>query len=387
VLKDAVIILRKELKNIFKDTRTVVSNFVLPLFLMPIFFLTIAFFGSQQQQAAQETVYEVAIVNAPNGQFQEILSRFISFETSEEARARDVLTVEFPQGYSVGEPAEVELYFDSTSNESRFAASQIEQALSVYEDRQAADILDEVGLSLSDLDRIQVQRVDVAPEEAQGADFLATMLPYVILIYIFAGAMGIGMDTSAGEKERGSLPIVLVNQVSRSSIAAGKVGFVVISGLLNSLSSFAGIILAVIISGRLFPDANFMAGGIGAFGLGGVIALLLTLLTASAMAASIIVFLGSMAKNMKEASGYIVPVYLLVILVGVATIGMDAAGNIGLFLIPFVNVVFMLKGVILSQFGALQLLFTVLANLAAAGIVIVATARLYNSERILNSAS
>ena len=385
MLKDAGIILRRDLKNLFKDRRALVSNFILPLVLMPVFFLAISFVGAQQAQRAQSTVYDVAFVNAPDGEFASILENYLDYEPSDAAQNREVLTLEFPTGYEPGEEAEVELYYDSTSNAARFAASRIEQALEEYEDRQVQAILGEFGLSLSDLDRLRVSRVDVAPEAAQGTDVLVSMLPYLILIYIFAASMGLGMDTSAGEKERGSLPILLVNQVSRSSIATGKVGFVVIAGLLNSISSFAGILIAVALSSRVFPDARFMSGGLGGFGVDGTIALLFTLLTAAALAASIIVLLGSLARNMKEASGYIVPVYLIVILLGVATLGMDTAGNTGLFAIPFLNVVFMLKGIILSQFRFLQLLLTVLMNLLLALMLIVAAARLYNSERILNS--
>jgi len=66
------------------------------------------------------------------------------------------------------------------------------------------------------------------------------MVPYMLLIYIFAGAMGIGMDTTSGEKERGGLAALLVNQVSRTSIAIGKILYVIVTGLLNSVSTFGG---------------------------------------------------------------------------------------------------------------------------------------------------
>jgi sodium transport system permease protein len=92
---------------------------------------------------------------------------------------------------------------------------------------------------------LTVNWVDTAPEEAQGVGFLSAMLPYLVLIYVFAGAMNIGLDATAGEKERGSLASVLVNQVSRTSIALGKIMYVVSAGLINSLSSFAGILVAV----------------------------------------------------------------------------------------------------------------------------------------------
>jgi sodium transport system permease protein len=195
--------------------------------------------------------------------------------------------------------------------------------------------------------------------------------------------MAMGLDTTAGEKERGGLAALLVNQVSRTSIALGKIFFVVTSGLINSTSSFLGLLIAFRLN-RAFFGASIFSGTMALTPLS-ISALLLVLFVGSGVAASIIVLLGSLARNMKEGAGYVTPVYIVVIVLGVATISMDAVSSISVYLIPLVNIVFCLKGIILSQIQLVQLLLTVGVNALLISVIALITSRLYNSERILNT--
>lgn len=393
MLKDALIILRKELRNAFKDGRTVFSNYVLPVILMPVIFVAISFFQVTLQQEREERVYEVGVVNAPDGAFTEILSARLRFTEPSPDRSvprygtdpsevgTGALWVVFPDGYERGDRATVSVYADSTSTDQSFAAQVIRGALDAYEQRISDARLAEVGLSREELETITVQSLDTAPVESQGANFLAIMLPYVIIIYIFAGSMSMGIDTTAGEKERGSLSSLLVNQVSRTSIAIGKIGFVVVSSLINSVASFLGLVIAFTVN-SVFLDAGVFAGTIALTPLS-VVSLLLVLLTGSGLAATVIVLLGSFASSLKEAQGYIGPVYLLVIVIGVVTMNMDPSESIGLYLVPVLNVIFSLKAIILSQASALALALTVLSNLVFVSGLALLTSRLYNTERVL----
>ena len=293
------------------------------------------------------------------------------------------LAIEFPPGYRPGDSADVNLYYDSTSNLQSSAARRIQSALTRYGDRQAEQELEDHGLTLGDLRSVRVVWIDTAPKEAQGAGFLSMLLPYFVLIYIFAGSMNIGLDTTAGEKERGSLASILVNQVSRTSIALGKILYVVSAGLVNSISSFAGIVIALTwIGSRAFGGVST---NLALFSVGNVLGLLVVLLSLSALAASIVVLLGSFAKNMKEGGTLILPVYIITIMVGVALVQMDAARSAQLFLIPVVNSVFALKEILVGQLSLVHLGITVGINMLAAAILVRLIARLYNSEKILNT--
>lgn len=252
-----------------------------------------------------------------------------------------------------------------------------------YTDALAEDRLRERGLAFSDLRTISVVRVDTAPKAAQGAGILPSLLPYLILIYIFAGSMNIGLDATAGEKERGSLASILVNQVSRTSIAVGKIMYVATAALMNAVASFAGIIIAFRIGGPAAPGN--LSASLAVFSAAGVLGLLITLLALSALAASVIVLLGCYSKTMREGGAYVLPVYLVVLVVGVASSQMDPSRNLALFLVPLVNSVFVLKEILLAQPNLSHLAVSVGINVIAAAVLVRLIAGLYNGERILDT--
>jgi sodium transport system permease protein len=386
-IKDALIIYSKEIRNILKDKRTLFMTVLLPLFLMPAIFGAIGVMSERQQSALEEEPIHVEVQGSDDPRFWEALDEVLKLASSGEG-AEASLSVVFPQGYTPGERGTVTLIYDSSSRKESYAAARVETALRNYQEILVEERLRSAGISNPDLSPLSVQRLDTAPEGSQGAVFLAILLPYMVLIYIFSSSMGVGLDTTSGEKERGSLASLLVNQVSRSSIAVGKVLYVVTISLLNSFSTFLGLMIAFSLGGNFFSGgaetegAGVMAGTLflspaGAFGL------LLVLFSISAIIASIVILIGSMARSTKEGGSYILPIYILVIIMGVVTMQMESSSTIVYFFVPLLNAVLTMKGIILGNFTFLQVLLTVGVNLGVVAIIVVGITRLFNSERIL----
>ncbi len=386
MFKDALIIFKKEFKSLFKDKRTVFSIVILPMVLMPMIFMAIGFFGSVQQKQVAETVYRIGFVNLPDKEFKMILSQMLHFEEFDVNNynvvgdSDNTIIVEFDHS---GNKLTAKIYYNSTSSKSRFASQMVKTALNSYEKLLVAKRLSKYSLNLKDLDAIDITDVDMAPKEAQGTDFLAVMLPYLILIYIFSGSMNIGLATTAGEKERGTLSPILVNQVSRTSIALGKVLYVMSTGLINSVSTVIGFMIAFKILGDSL--GGNLPINIAAFTPGKTLGLLFTILTVSALASSIIVLLGSFAKSMKEAGTYIMPICIGVLVLGISTMQMDPSKQLSMYLVPMLNSVFVMKDIIIARFELTKFLVMLLSNIAVTSVVIYAIAKLFNSERILES--
>ena len=244
MFRDALIIFRKELKNVFKDPRTIFAVLILPMLIMPIIFLVMNAVSQSQAKTYETAVYSLKVTNLPDERFLKILEGMISFELVDELNEEAVkdfensIVVEFPPNSAErienGERIDALVFYNSTSRGSAYGAQMVQNALASYSSFLLSEKLLEHGLTIEDLNPVNVEKMDVAPEESQGTEMLATLIPYFLLIYIFAGAMNIGLDTTAGEKERGSMPVLLVNQVSRSSIATGKILYVMTIAILNS---------------------------------------------------------------------------------------------------------------------------------------------------------
>lgn len=386
MFKDALIIFNKELTNVGKDRGAVFSNYLLPLFLMPVIFFGISQITTAQQQSAADSVYPVYVANSPGPEFEQLLGSRLKYQQVASGPERDKIGIEFPAGYVPGARTEVRVLYDSTTTAGTYAGGVVLQVLDQYNNQQAERLLESRGLSSDALRSLTPVIVDTAPQEAQGSSFLSIMVPYMVLIFLFAGSIGMGINITAGEKEKGALAALLVNQVSRSSIALGKVFFLMFSSVVSGFMSASGLIIAAAISpGMMQTGSDVNAAGL--LRIDGMIALLLVIVSAGAAIAALVVVLGNLAKNMKEATGYVMPIYILVVLLGVFTMSLDANTNLGLFFIPLGNLIFAIKNLVTSQSDVLQILITVGVNLLVTAVLVAASTRLFNSEKILDTFS
>jgi sodium transport system permease protein len=254
-----------------------------------------------------------------------------------------------------------------------------------YELELAQRLLSLHGLSHQDLHTISVVMNDTASEAARsGGSALAMLMPYFLVIFLFAGSMNAGLDTTSGEKERGGLAILLVNQVSRTSIAWGKILYVSVVALCSASATFLGLLISVSLPGGM----NALTGSSGnavTIGSDALAVIVAALLSTALLCATLVTLIGCVARTVKEGSSYVMPLYMLVVLVGVTTMYMDPSKNTLLFLVPIVNTIFLMKESFLGMHQAPHLLLTIGSNLifASAGAMLVS--RLFNSERILQT--
>jgi sodium transport system permease protein len=166
----------------------------------------------------------------------------------------------------------------------------------------------------------------------------------------------------------------------------GKVLYVMTAGIMNSIMTFIGLIVAFSFMFRLASDSGGMPEmNLAVLTPDRLLGLLIAMITVAGLASSIMVLLGSLARNMKEGGGYIMPFYIFVIIMGVGTMQMEASGNLGMYLIPFINSVFVMKDFITAQISTVKFLLMLVSNAAVITLMIFGIARLYNSEKILES--
>ncbi len=218
-------------------------------------------------------------------------------------------------------------------------------------------------------------------KEKAGGKVLGTMLPYFITILLFAGAMGIGTDMIAGEKERGTLASLLVSPVKRSSIVLGKVfALMIISGA-TSVVYVAAMV-------AFMPQ---MMGGLSGKELGidlslrpEQIAMLAILLIAIAfLYSAVIVLVSVFAKTIKEANSYMMPVYMVILLLGITTMFTTGSPKEWFYVIPIYNTSLTLQGILTQEVTMAQYGMTLGVTLLTGGILIAAIAKAFESEKVM----
>ena len=393
----------KEMARILKDKKMVFSVFLLPVLIMVVLLTIINNLAGQMQSDIEEHKAIVWMQNEPDS-FETFLASAVAeydirtiASDSDRGEAEDAilngdadLLIEFPvdfdamiAGFQEGDAVpQIKTYYNPSEEYSSQAYQEI--SVGVLESYRQTLLAGRVG----NPDAITVFTVNsdnddmvIQDDEKASGQALGMMLPYFITILLFAGAMGIGTDMIAGEKERGTMASLLVAPVKRSSIVLGKVfALMVVSGI-SSLVYVAGMVICTpfmmdsmtgmdeALNLNLGPDQILMLG--------------LLLVAIAFLYSAVVALISVFAKTTKEASSYIMPVYMVVLVVGLLTMFRMGDGGPWDYYIPFYNSAIALQAILSHELTMSQYLITLVETLALGGILTVLIARAFNNEKVM----
>lgn len=393
----------KEMSRILRDKKMVFSVFLLPVIIMVVLLTIINNLAGQMQSDIEEHKAIVWMQNEPDSFEAFLASSGMEYDVrtvasdSDRAKAEDQilngeadLLIEFPAdfdelvaGFQEGDQVpQVKTYYNPSENYSSQAYQEI--SVGMLESYRQTLLAGRVG----NPDAITVFTVNsdndemvIQDDEKASGQALGMMLPYFITILLFAGAMGIGTDMIAGEKERGTMASLLVAPVKRSAIVLGKVfALMVVSGI-SSIIYVAGM---VVCTPFMMDSMTGMDEALNLSLKADQIVMLGLLLVALAFLYSAVVALISVfAKTTKEASSYIMPVYMVVLVAGLLTMFRMGDGSPWDYYIPFYNSAIALQAILRHDLTISQYLVTLVETLALGGILTVLIARAFNNEKVM----
>lgn len=393
-------IFKKEIVRVFKDPKMVLSVFVLPVALMIglLYLMGNVMTNMEDDIEAHKSI--IYIENQPKS-FQQFLNEYDIEgdirpmkkldEIKKEIRngAADIFLA-FPkefdeqiQTYQEGnEVPVIQTYYNPSEEYSSAARNDFMVILEEYRNTLLAG-------RVGNLEQLLIFTVDSDSEEvilqddkkAEGKA-LGTMLPYFVTLMLFAGAMSIGTDMIAGEKERGTMASLLVSPVKRSAIIFGKVfALMTISGLASVVSTIAIIVCMPLVSKSMFGES---VSRVGMKLDAEQIWMLGTLLVAVAfLYATIIALVSVFAKTVKEANSYVMPVYILVLAIGIMTMYMTGEPSKASYYIPIYNSAIVLKGIFVHEVTGIQFLITLMTTLVSGLILTGIIAKAFDSEKVM----
>ena len=393
-------IYKKELARIFKDKKMIFSVFLLPVLIMVGIMALVGNLATRQAEDIQSHKSIVYMINKPDSfsAFLEAADLNMEVNTiktdSERENVMDLLRngdadllIEFPenfdsmiQEYQTGdEVPQIKTYYNPSEDYSASAYELISnQTLEAYRQTLLSQrVADMNGLQIFTVNSDNKDMIVQDDQKASGKA-LGMMLPYFITILLFAGAMGIGTDMIAGEKERGTMASLLVTPVKRKSIVLGKVfALMTISGISS--------VIYIVVMGATFPKILGGDSGLDIEITPEQIVMIGILLVAIAFLYSAIVILISVfARDLKEASTYITPAYMVVLVIGMMTMFTTSEAGMKDYLIPFYNTALALKGILTSEVTMAQYGVTLVMTLVLGGILTAVIAKAFESEKVMN---
>lgn len=400
------VILSKELKRVFGDKKMVFSLFILPIILIAGIYGMMFFLVDKQKSSINEHVSEVFVQNMPDN-FSELMLKHTecninvipageSADTYKDKlldRTYDLVVV-FPENFyenfknadATSTLPDIKTFYNPSEDNSGEARTRFTET---YLEEYKQLLLNERfgSLNYAMVFSVDADNPDMIVQDDGKATgkILGTIIPYLITILIFGGAMGLGVDTIAGEKERGTIANLLISPIKRVDIIMGKIAALAIVSVLSAgvyVISFIGS--AVVLSkksgmGEMFSrlSLNFTSLQIVQF-----VVLLLGLVL---LYVGIIGFVSLMAKNIKEAQSFIMPVYIIVMFAGMITMYSGEVTS-GSYMIPVYNTSAAFKGIFERTITMNQYLTSTIITYAFAGVMVWLMAKAMNSEKIMLNA-
>ena len=377
--------------------------FLLPVIIMIAILSIINVLASNMENNIESHISNVYMMNEPES-FQQILENsgvkcnITAIDTDaqmKDAKAEILsgdadLIVEFPEnleqavaGYQEGDQIpQIKTYQNPSEEYSTQAADNLAQVLETY--RQTL-----LSQRVGDMESLVVFQVNadndemyIQDEEKASGRAIGMMLPYFITILLFAGAMGIGTDMIAGEKERGTMASLLVSPIKRSSIVLGKVfSLMVISGLSSLI-----YVAAMVVCAPMMMDSFGGAGDLNIqLSIRQILMLAFLLVAISFLYSSIIALFSVFAKSVKEASTYVMPAYMLILVIGLVTMFNFGETDSSSYMIPLYNTALTLQGILTQETTLAQYAVTLVETLVIGGVLTGVIVKAFESEKVMSA--
>ena len=372
-------IFKKELARFFGDKRMAFTAILLPGLLLYTVYSLMGTFMVDNMSADETVTPVVAVTEVPASLSATLEQVFILTPVADQQEAQELVTqglahaaVLFPQDFDlmvstyqtgIGDAPMVELYFD-TADPNSYAT---------YE--TLAAILDSYESALSN--KFDVAETDTATEEDTFGQFLASMLPMLMMTMLYSGCSSAATEAIAGEKERGTIATLLITPVGRSQIAIGKILALSLIPLLSGASSILGIVLSL---------PKLVGSDISASIYGPREYLMLAVVTLSTvlLMVTVISVISTFAKTVREASTMTSPLMVISMLMGVLGMaGLGSSDHNALYLIPLYNTSQVLSGILSFADVTVPVVITALSNLVYSLAGIWLLTKLFRNEKIL----
>lgn len=382
-------VLRKEVLDNLRDRRTLFTAMLFGPLFGPVMLVVMVNFALSLAQEDAEQPLELPVVG------QEIAPNLLHFlrqhntdiqaaPADPEQTVRDgeqavvlIIPPDYAEQFKAGKPGPLQLVFDSSDQHAQKHVRRARHLLESYGRQISALRLQARGINPLAVMPLAVQDQDVASAEARAAALLG-MLPYFIIFAALMGGFYLAIDTTAGERERGSLEPLLTTAASRSELLLGKL-------TATALFAAASLIIALLMLAATVPYLPLaklgMASSLDAVT---VVAMIGVGLPFAVMSAALLTLVASFTKSFKEAQTWLSFVLIIPIVPSMANMLFPMQPTLGLMAIPIVS-----QNILLMEFlkGAAVpggfIIMSAGTTLVLAGVLAGIAAWLYRRERVL----
>ena len=380
-------VMRKELRDLSRDRRTLALALFLGPLLYPALMLGMGYLTENRIRTQVDKTLEIPMVgaeHAPN--LVKVLAtngitakaapaKLDAAIRSQEIDAALRISPDYAEDWRNGRPALVEIIRDSTRRDADIPTQRLQAALNAYSQQVGALRLLARGIDASVARPVNIGLQDMATPEAKQGMLLSVLLPYLLILTSFIGGAYLILDATAGERERQSLEPLLATPAPRSAVVSGKIAAACMIGLATLLLTLLAFKFSAQFAGTLGRQLNVSFLAIGK--------MLLILVPMLFIGTSLLTYLAASAKSMKEAQSHMTWLMLLPMIPTFALMANPLKSQPWQFAVPFLAQNQLLLKVIRNEYISAQTWgIYVAAAFGVAALLWYAAVRRYHQEKL-----
>ena len=288
-----------------------------------------------------------------------------------------VIPAEFPGRMAQGLVAPMELVTDTSAGASRRAADRVRGLVGRYGAELGSLRLMARGIAPDLASPVRVDATDVSPPTREEGG-LSMFVPLLLLWTALFGGVGIALDATLGERERGSLEPLLLNPVSRSALITGK--WLAAAALACAAVVAGGVTTLIVVRAVPWHEYGLQVSASD----GDLLVVTLSMLPAALFWSALVTFVSTASRSQPQAQTRLGLLFMTLVLTTIATLLFSLAEEPWIALVPIIGQltlgVDLLGG---ADPASYRHFVTAASSLALSFALVAATARLLRRETIV----
>ena len=372
-------ILKKELRELFRDKKSLAMMLVIPIFIPLLVIGMSALFESQ--------------MNVDTNEYNKIGFNYELSETEKQiAKEMDIDIVENTTKKLKGkyEEGKINLYITKKDNHytihsdgsdaSTYASNLMETYFNTYKEILQQESLSKQKINPEEILNIITVEEKIVEEDNFFASYIKNYAFLFIIMAITVSATYPATDTTAGERERGTLETLLTFPMKSKDIIIGKFLGVTVSSIITGILS---LVLAVI-SLFLTKDMFTIYEGVNTiYSLSSIIYAILVIITYSFFISGLCIAIASTSKTFKEAQSALTPLTFISLFPGMIAFMVGITTTPLISVIPFLNFTTIFTDITAGNINILHITLMIISTIIYISIVLYYIIKQYKSERVL----
>ena len=373
------IILKKELRELFRDKKSLAMMLIIPIFI-PFLILMMSFLFEAQTTTDISEYNKIGFAYELTETEKQLLNSMeIEIHTGSENEMREAY--ENDEIYLYVTKSNMNYTIHSNSSEtSMYASTFIESYFESYKNILQHEYLANEGIDANEVLNIITVTEETTEEDSYFANYIKNYAFLFIIMAITVSATYPATDTTAGEKERGTLETLLTFPMKSKDIILGKFFSVSLSSLITGVLSFVLTYITLFISKDLFSiyeNANLL------YSWQAIVLGLLIILVYSFFISGLCIAIASKSKTFKEAQSALTPLTFISLFPGMIAFMINIMTNNLIALIPFLNMTMIFTDINNGIYNVVQILIMFGSSILYITIVMYIIIKQYKSEKVL----